>query len=95
MREGHLDPSTLGLARAALDDLRGGDAAEGAAIARSLLAGETGPRRDVVLLNAAAALEVAGKACGPRRRHAGSPRDAIDSGAAAHTLERWLVASNA
>ena len=69
VREGHLDPSTLGLARAGLDDLRGGDAAEGAAIARSLLAGETGPRRDVVLLNAGAALEVAGQGLGPRRRH--------------------------
>jgi anthranilate phosphoribosyltransferase len=94
VREGHLDPSTLGLARAGLDDLRGGDAAEGAAIARSLLAGETGPRRDVVLLNAAAALEVAGTASDL----AGGIRiaaDAIDSGAATRTLERWLVVSNA
>ena len=41
-------PATLGLARADLDDLRGGDAAEGAAIARSVLDGEPGPRRDVV-----------------------------------------------
>ncbi len=69
--------------------------AEGAAIARSLLAGESGPRRDVVLLNAGAALEVAGKRAGPRRRASESPRDAIDSGAAARTLERWLVVSNA
>ena len=94
VREGHLDPSTLGLARAGLDDLRGGDAAEGAAIARSLLAGETGPRRDVVLLNAAAALEVAGKApdLADGIRIAA---DAIDSGAAAQTLERWIVVSNA
>src|SRR4249920_3283039 len=57
VREGHLDPAALGLARATLDDLRGGDASEGAAIARSLLGGEAGPRRDVVLLNAGAALE--------------------------------------
>lgn len=94
VREGHLDPATFGLARASLDDLRGGDAAEGATIARSLLAGEIGPRRDVVLLNAAAALEVAGKAAdladGMRLA-----ADAIDTGAAASTLERWLVVSNA
>jgi anthranilate phosphoribosyltransferase len=59
-----------------------------------MLAGETGPRRDVVLLNAAAALEVAGKASdladGIR-----IAADAIDSGAAARTLERWLAVSNA
>ena len=43
VREGHLDPQELGLARASADDLRGGDAAESAAIARAILAGETGP----------------------------------------------------
>jgi anthranilate phosphoribosyltransferase len=94
VREGHLDPATLGLARATLDDLRGGVASEGASIARSVLAGQAGPRRDVVLLNAGAALEVAG--------HAPSLEEgiriaaaAIDSGAAGRTLEGWLVASNA
>jgi anthranilate phosphoribosyltransferase len=94
VREGHLDPATVGLARASLDDLRGGDAAEGATIARALLAGETGPRRDVVLLNAAAALEVAGKAS-DLADGIGLAADAIDTGAAAATLERWLVVSNA
>jgi anthranilate phosphoribosyltransferase len=94
VREGHLDPATLGLAHATIDDLRGGDASEGAEIARGVLAGEAGPRRDVVLLNAGAALEVAG--------HAPSLQDgirvaadAIDSGAAAAILERWLAVSNA
>ena len=43
VREGHLDPQELGLARASADDLRGGDAAESAAIARAILAGEAGP----------------------------------------------------
>jgi anthranilate phosphoribosyltransferase len=94
VREGHLDPAMLGLARATLGDLRGGDAAEGATIARGLLSGESGPRRDVVLLNAAAALEVAGKASdladGMR-----IAADAIDTGAAAQTLQRWLAVSNA
>ncbi|HWO71619.1 MAG TPA: anthranilate phosphoribosyltransferase, partial [Actinomycetota bacterium] len=60
--EGSLDPAALGLARAAPDDLRGGDAEENVRIARSVLAGEGGPRRDVVLLNAGVALEVAGRA---------------------------------
>src|SRR3954467_1927424 len=60
VRERHLDPADLGLARAAPEDLRGGDAEESASIARAILAGESGPRRDVVLLNAGAALEVAG-----------------------------------
>jgi anthranilate phosphoribosyltransferase len=91
-RETTLDPAELGLATAALEDLRGGDAEASAAIARAILAGEPGPRRDVVLLNAAAALEVAGRA--------GSLVDglpvaarSIDSGAAAATLERWAAAS--
>jgi anthranilate phosphoribosyltransferase len=94
VREGHLDPTRFGLAHASLDDLRGGDATDGAAIARSVLAGESGPRRDVVLLNAGAALEVAGKAPSLEDgiRIAG---EAIDSGAATRTLERWIAVSNA
>ncbi|HEY7668860.1 MAG TPA: anthranilate phosphoribosyltransferase [Actinomycetota bacterium] len=93
VRERHLDPATVGLARATVEDLRGGEAAEGAAIARAILAGEPGPRRDVVLLNAAAALEVAGRAVDLA---AGLPMaaGAIDSGAAAATLERWVAVSN-
>ena len=83
VREGHLDPATLGLAHATLEDLRGGDATEGAAIARAVLAGETGPRRDVVLLNAGAALEVAGFALRVSRTGSRSPPSSIDAGAAA------------
>jgi anthranilate phosphoribosyltransferase len=94
VREGHLDPATLGLPRSTLEDLRGGDASAGAAIARELLAGGSGPRRDVLVLNAGAALEVAGRASdlGGGIRLAA---EAIDSGAAARTLERWLEVSNA
>jgi anthranilate phosphoribosyltransferase len=55
-------PESVGIVRGSLSDLAGGDAAENAAILRSLLEGEHGPRRDVVLLNAAAALLAAGKA---------------------------------
>jgi anthranilate phosphoribosyltransferase len=52
------DPASLGLPRASLADLRGGDAAHNAGVVRSVLSGERGPVRDIVLLNAAAALAV-------------------------------------
>jgi anthranilate phosphoribosyltransferase len=51
-----LDPLSLGLPRASLDDLRGGDAAHNAEIVRSVLSGTPGPVRDIVVLNAAAAI---------------------------------------
>jgi anthranilate phosphoribosyltransferase len=50
------DPLSIGLPRATLDDLRGGDAARNADVVRALLRGERGPVRDIVLLNAAAAI---------------------------------------
>ena len=56
----YLHPSDVGIAKASGDALVGGDAAENADIARGVLSGERGPRRDIVLLNAAAALLVAG-----------------------------------
>src|SRR2546428_5860725 len=62
VRETHLDPTTLGIPRASATDLNGGDANESAEIARAVLGGAPGSRRDVVVLNAAAALEVAGAA---------------------------------
>lgn len=57
-----VDPGDFGLAPAALDDLRGGDAATNADAARRVLDGERGPHRDIVVLNAAAALVVCGRA---------------------------------
>lgn len=92
VREGALDPSELGLARASLDDLKGGDAAENSEIARAVLAGETGPKRDVVLLNAAAALEVAGRAATLEEGFA-LAAGSIDSGSAARVLDRWVEVS--
>lgn len=90
--QGALEPAELGFERASLDDLAGGDAESSAAIARAVLEGESGPRRDVVLLNAGAALEVAGRAPsladGVR-----VAAETIDSGAAAAALERWVGAS--
>jgi anthranilate phosphoribosyltransferase len=57
-----VEPEEFGMTRATLQDIAGGDATENAAIIRAVLAGEKSPRRDVVLLNAAAALVAAGKA---------------------------------
>jgi anthranilate phosphoribosyltransferase len=61
VRDWRLDPASLGLAPATMDDLRGGDAAFNAAVIRTVLEGERGPRRDIGVLNAAAALVVAGR----------------------------------
>src|ERR1700678_2977621 len=58
-------PSDLGLRQASVADLRGGDAAHNAAVARAVLAGERGPVRDIVLLNAAAALAAAAGVANP------------------------------
>ena len=62
VRSFYLDPSDLGLAGASLADLKGGDADTNAAMTTAVLKGEHGPRRDIVLLNAAAALVVVGLA---------------------------------
>ena len=55
-----LDPADLGIPPSPVEALRGGDAAFNASVARAVLAGQTGPVRDAVLLNAAAALVAAG-----------------------------------
>lgn len=119
------DPAELGLPRATLDDLRGGDPAHNASVARAVLAGQPGPVRDIVLLNAAAAIVVAdgldavtaarpggqeaqqAEQAGPAAAAAvgealakalseGMARaaKAVDSGAAAGLLGRWVDASN-
>jgi anthranilate phosphoribosyltransferase len=90
--ERRLTPEDFGVARASLDDLRGGDREENAAITRRILSGEPGPRRDIVLVNAAAALVAAGKA----PDFAGAmalAAQAIDSGAALARLERLIALS--
>lgn len=87
-----LDPQTLGLPRATLADLRGGDPAENAQMMRDILAGrDRGPRRDIVLLNAAAALYLEMEDWPAAMEAAGR---AIDSGAALDVLERWLARTN-
>jgi anthranilate phosphoribosyltransferase len=92
VRETHLDPSKLGVRRAKPEDLAGGDASASAAITRAILDGGQGPKRDVVLLNAGAALEVAGFAETLEEGMATAAR-AIDEGDARNTLDRWVEVS--
>jgi anthranilate phosphoribosyltransferase len=94
VRETHLDPEEVGLRRSKLDDLAGGDPEASADIARTILEGEPGPRRDVVLLNAGAALHVAGFAESLREGMATAARS-IDDGDAARALATWIRVSNA
>ena len=83
-----LDPAELGFARASLADLVGGAAAENAQITRAILSGaDRGPRRDIVLLNAAAALSLAD---GDWQAGLAAARASIDSGAARRTLDSWI-----
>jgi len=90
IREGELVPEDLGLERAPRDSVRGGDSAANATIARSILAGEARDgARTAVLLNAGAACYVAGLAKDVRAGVAVAG-DAIKSGAAQRTLERWI-----
>ena len=88
-----LDAITLGIPRASVADLRGGTAAENAELTHRVLAGERGPRRDVVLFNAAAALVAGGKAK-DLREGVQAAADAIDSGAATQVLARVVEFSN-
>ncbi len=78
-------PEDFGVARAASEDLRGGDREANCEIVRSILAGAPGPRRDIVLVNAAAALVAAGLADG-FREGAALAAESIDSGAASAKL---------
>jgi anthranilate phosphoribosyltransferase len=90
----YVHPGDFGVAKAASADLRGGNAADNAAIIRQVLDGRTGPHRDVVALNAGAALLIAGRtnsvAEGIRAATA-----AIDSGAARDTLAAMVRHSRA
>jgi len=90
-----LDPTVLGIARASLESLRGGDPAVNADAFRRVLSGERGPVRDAVLLNAAAgvAAHQATRGTLDERLAAGlaAATRSVDSGAAADVLERWVA----
>jgi anthranilate phosphoribosyltransferase len=85
-----LAPEDAGLPRHAIAAIRGGDPDYNAAALRRLLAGEHGAYRDAVLLNAAAALIVAGKAADLTEGVA-QAADTLDSGAAQALLDRWIA----
>ncbi|HKE75526.1 MAG TPA: anthranilate phosphoribosyltransferase [Acidimicrobiales bacterium] len=88
-----VDPQALGLAPAAPEALVGGDPATNAELARRVLAGEEGPHRDIVVLNAAAGLVAAGIVDGlPDGLEAA--RASLDAGDAAKALDRLVAASN-
>ena len=97
VRHMSLDPAELGVAAARPEDLRGGDAAHNADVIRRLLAGEPGPVRDAVLLNAAAALAahagLSGDLAADLRAGAARVATAVDSGAGAELLARWVERS--
>jgi anthranilate phosphoribosyltransferase len=94
LRTFFVHPTMFGLKKGQLDDLRGGDAADNAAVAQRVLAGERGPVRDIVLLNAGAGLFIAGKTT-TVADGVTAAASAIDSGAAARTLEHLVAVSRA
>jgi len=98
LREGKINtfiitPEDAGIERAKIEDLRGGEAEENATALRGVLDGQTGPYRDIVVLNAAGALCVAGKA-DDIRAGVTIATDAIDSGAARNALNTLIEITN-
>jgi anthranilate phosphoribosyltransferase len=87
-----IDPEEFGFRRVSMAILRGGPPQESAAIIRRVLAGETGPHRDIVLLNAAAAL-VAGDEAENLKHGIQIAAQAIDSGKASEKLEKLIALS--
>ena len=87
-----IDPEEFGFRRVSMASLRGGPPQESAAIIRRVLAGETGPHRDIVLLNAAAAL-VAGDRAENLEQGIKIAAQAIDSGKASEKLDKLIALS--
>jgi anthranilate phosphoribosyltransferase len=94
VRAYEVDPKDLGITPASIEALAGGDPATNAALARRVLDGEPGPHRDIVCLNAGAALVAAGLA-DDLASGIGSARSSIDEGGAAAALDRLVAISNA
>ena len=92
VRTYEVTPESVGIARGTLADIAGGDAAENAVIVRSILGGESGPRRDVVVINAAAALLAAGKVA-DLAEGVVLARASIDSGRALEALDTLAAVS--
>ncbi len=87
-----IEPARLGLPERKIDDLKGGDAEDNAAILLAVLEGEPGPRREIVLLNAAGALWAAGRVGGLEEGLEEAARS-VDRGAARERLERLVEAT--
>ena len=87
-----ITPEQFGLARARLEDLAGGDAAENAALLRAVVDGERGPHLDIVLLNAGAALYIA-EAAGSIAEGVQKARKAVASGSARAKLDDLVATS--
>jgi len=92
LRSFMVDPASLGLSLARPDQLKGGDPAANAEMAKVVLAGEAGPHRDIALLNAAAALVVVGQADDLEEGLA-QARESVDSGRAGGCLDRLVALS--
>src|SRR6266852_173260 len=92
VRSTRVRPEDFGLPRAVIGDLQGGDRQENADIIRRVLGGEAGPRRDIVLMNAAAALVAGGKAR-DLKEGVGVAAQSIDSRAAARKLDALVTFS--
>jgi anthranilate phosphoribosyltransferase len=91
-RRYRVSPEDFGMARASIADLRGGDAAENAVLLRRVLEGGSGPHRDIVVLNAGAALYIAERALGIAEG-VEAARAALDSGAARAKLDALVEVS--
>ncbi len=87
-------PEEYGFQRACLKDLTGGDGAVNAEITKRILKGEKGPKRDITVLNAGAAIYLAGMADSVQEG-IGMAEESIDSGKAYRVLEKLIEASNA
>jgi anthranilate phosphoribosyltransferase len=90
--EWFVDPGELGIEKAPLEAIAGGEPAENARVVESVLEGEGGPAREVVVLNAAAAIMVGGGA-GDLAAGVARARETIDSGAAREVLARLVALS--
>ena len=89
-----VSPEDVGLATGSLDEVAGGSPEENAAATREILAGEQGPKRDLALLNAGAAI-YAGGGTGDLAAGVGKAAEAVDSGAAAKVLDRLVEMTRA
>jgi anthranilate phosphoribosyltransferase len=92
--EWFVEPGQFGLAEAELAEVAGGSPEENAAATRAVLAGDGGPRRDLALLNAGAAIYVGGVAAS-LEEGVGRAAEAVDSGEAGILLERLIAATGA